>query len=347
MHVVQIEPINDQRWECLVTEKESSVFHSQAWLRVLNETYALPIYAYLLLNEEDHPIAGIPYSFIQDLKGLRLVSLPFSDFCDPIVADSAQWNHVVGKLLEENSAVFIRSLHNELPAGDSRFDCYNQARWHGLDLRPALESLWMGLHSSARQAIRKAQQNGVEIAAAQSKVELRTFYEMHLEIRKHKYRLLAQPYSFFEQIWEKFVEAGQGMLLMARHHNKVVGGTFFLQWKDRLFYKFNASSLDNLDVRPNDLLIWEGIRRAKELGCTYLDYGLSDWDQEGLIHYKRKFATEEKKISFLRSHTCGIPTDQEQQLRALLPQLTALLTDRSVPNSVTEKAGELLYKLFV
>jgi lipid II:glycine glycyltransferase (peptidoglycan interpeptide bridge formation enzyme) len=250
-------------------------------------------------------------------------------------------------MLEEGSPVYFRCVHSTLPLSDLRLACFNQAKWHGLDLHPSLESLWIGFHSSARQAIRKAQQNKVVVSVAQSKQELRTFYEMHLEVRKHKYHLLAQPYRFFERIWANFVEAGNGMLLIARQQNEILGGTFFLRWKDRLFYKFNASVLDNLATRPNDLLIWDGIQRAKEMGCVYLDFGLSDWDQDGLIRYKRKFASEEKTISFLRSQSFAVPTEQEQQVRGLLPQLTALLTDTSVPNIVTEKAGEILYKLFV
>jgi CelD/BcsL family acetyltransferase involved in cellulose biosynthesis len=347
MNIVQIEPIGHHLWDSLVAATDSSVFHSSGWLRVLDETYGMPVCAYVLLNEAEQPIAGVPYCLVQDLKGRRLVSIPFSDFCDPLATDPAQWNGLLEALLEGGSPLFMRCVHSELPLSDPRLECYNRAKWHGLDLCPELEALWQGLHGSARQAVRRAQQNHVEVCAAQSKQELRTFYEMHLEVRKHKYHLLAQPYRFFERIWEHFVEAEQGVLLLARQGNEIVGGTFFLKWKDRFFYKFNASLLDNLSSRPNDLLIWEGIRCAKALGCTYLDFGLSDWDQEGLIRYKRKFTTEEKTISFLRSFSCEKPTEQEQQIRTLLPQLTALLTDGTVSNAITERAGEVLYRFFV
>ena len=37
---------------------------------------------------------------------------------------------------------------------------------------------------------------------------------------------------------------------------------------------------------------------------------------------------------------------RQQQIRGLLPHLTDLFTDRSVPDSVTEKAGDLLYRFF-
>jgi CelD/BcsL family acetyltransferase involved in cellulose biosynthesis len=142
------------------------------------------------------------------------------------------------------------------------------------------------------------------------------------------------------------VEEESGLLMTAIHQNQIIGCVFFLEWKDILYYKFNASSPEHLEHRPNDLLIWEGIQYAKAKGYTYLDFGLSDWDQEGLVQYKRKFATDEKAISFLRHEPEGMPAQPGQQMRSLLPLLTDLFTDESMPDCVTEKAGELLYRFF-
>jgi len=167
-----------------------------------------------------------------------------------------------------------------------------------------------------------------------------------LKVRKYKYGLLAQPYSFFQNIWQRFVDAHHGFLLLAIHEDKIVAGDFFLDWKDTLFYKFNASLPGDLPYRPNDLLIWEGIQRGKERGFSYLDFGLSDIDQEGLVRYKRKFGTEERTISFLRYSPNGPPTQAEKELRQLLGTLTNRFTDRLVPDLVTERAGEDLYRLF-
>ena len=124
---------------------------------------------------------------------------------------------------------------------------------------------------------------------AESEQELRAFFDLHLTTRKYKYGLLAQPFAFFRHIWRQFLESRQGFLLLAVHDDRIVAGDLFLQWKSALYYKFNASSHDDLPHRPNDLLIWEAIRHAKLHGFTSLDFGLSDSDQEGLLRYKRKF----------------------------------------------------------
>jgi len=257
------------------------------------------------------------------------------------------WQRLTEPLVGAHSSFTIRCLHNSLPLADNRFELINKAKWHGLDLRSDLDTLWSGLHSSARRAIKKAQKQGVVVHQAQGEETLRAFFELHLGVRKYKYRLLAQPYRFFESIWRHFIEEGRGALMVATFEDEIVGGVLFLEWKDGLYYKFNASSPAQLSVRPNDLLIWEGIQYAKARDLTYLDFGLSDWDQEGLVRYKRKFATEEKTISFLRYSPNGGPTQQARQLGSLLPQLTQLFTDETVPDQVTEKAGDVLYQFFV
>jgi CelD/BcsL family acetyltransferase involved in cellulose biosynthesis len=278
--------------------------------------------------------------------GERTVVLPFSDYCDPLVADAASWNLLIEHLLALRNPVAVRCLHNTVPLADKRFLVVKQAKWHGLDLRPELDAIWSGMQDSVHRAIRKSERDAITVRMAESEEDLRAFFEMHLKIRKYKYALLAQPYSFFQNIWRHFMETQRGFLLLAIFDGKIIAGDLFLDWKDTLYYKFNASHPDELSHRPNDLLIWKGIQLGKEKGLKYLDFGLSDIDQEGLVRYKRKFGTEEKEISFLRND-CGSRTSAAvKEMQILLGKLTEKFTNHQVPDLVTEQAGEDLYRLF-
>lgn len=350
MRQICIDPLEDTRWYALAQRCQSSAFHSPKWLRVLADTYGLDVQAHILVSAQGDVVAGIPCCRVEDWRGERLVALPFSDYCDPLVEDVNQWNTLIEMLSAARCPVILRCLHNVIPLADERFRLVNRAKWHGLDLHPELATVWDRLDSSARRAIRKAQTDGIVVRAAESKDDLRRFFELHLAVRKHKYQLLAQPYRFFEHIWQQFIEGDCGLLLLAEYQGEVIGGVLFLEWKDGLYYKFNASNPDHLCRRPNDLLIWTGIQYAKAKGYTHLDFGLSDWDQEGLLRYKRKYATVEKTISFLRwDNAPGTSTETgtARHMSELLPQLTNLFTDTSVPDEVTEKAGDLLYRYFV
>lgn len=57
--------------------------------------------------------------------------------------------------------------------------------------------------------------------------------------------------------------------------------------------------------------MWQGIQYGKAKGYTHLDFGLSDWDQEGLVRYKRKFATTDLSIRPSPLDDCldGAPQD--------------------------------------
>lgn len=347
MRTICIDPRTDVRWQQLVEHQQSDVFHSPQWIHVLTDTYDLDPRAYVVVDTAGTPLAGIPCCLANDMFGNRLVSLPFSDYCDPLATTVEQWVGIADALVQQHSPVALRCLHNHLPLADERFKLRKQAKWHGVDLHPDQETLWHNIHESSRRATRKAERDGVVVRAAQNKHDLRAFFELHLGVRKGKYRLLAQPFRFFEHIWDRFLENDHGVLLLAMHNGACIGSILFLEWKNTLYYKFNASSSTELTHRPNDLLVWEGIKYAKAKGCTLLDFGLSDWDQDGLVRYKRKFATQEKVISFLQYMPDVMPSPYEAPVRGLLGQLTNLLTDRSVPNHVTEKAGDLLYQFFV
>jgi CelD/BcsL family acetyltransferase involved in cellulose biosynthesis len=346
MTIVCVNPCTDPLWQQLVDQSASSIFHTSGWMRVLAETYDFDVQAYIVLGKTGAPEAGIPFARIDDIVGERTVTLPFSDYCDPLVSNSHQWSSLAGKLSSEHRPVFVRCLHNCLPLADERFAPTKRAKWHGMDLRSDVNRLWEGLHDSSKRAIRRAQRHEVVVRIARSEEELRAFFELHLQIRKYKYHLLAQPYRFFERLWYQFIEKSNGILLSAFYRDKLIGGILFLEWKDVLYYKFNASAVADLTYRPNDLLIWEGIKYAKAKGCTLLDFGLSDLDQDGLIRFKGKFATEEKTISFLRHVPPGAPTQQGNKTADLLPQLTNLFTEGSVPDHITAKAGKLLYRFF-
>lgn len=346
MQIIEIDPLVDPRWETLLMTHHSDIFQSPAWMKSIADTYGFGIRAYILLDQAGQPRAGVPFCAINDMRGQRVLTLPFSDYCDPLVSNLEDWHCLTERLLAKRCPYTIRCLHNAVPLADERLTLSNQAKWHSLDLTRDLDTIWEGLDSSARRAIRKAERAGVVIRIAENEADLRAFFGLHVAMRKYKYRLLAQPYQFFKSIWDNLVQRNAGFVLLASYQDQVIGGILFLEWKDGLYYKINASAQAQLQVRPNDLLIWNGIQYGQAKGYKFLDFGLSDWDQEGLLRYKRKFATEEKTISFLRYLPPLELSLAQQQVQGLLPLLTELFTETSVPDPITERAGDILYRYF-
>ena len=118
MRIVNVDPRTDPLWDKLLDENTSSVFNSPAWLRVLSDTYGWETRALVLLDTRGAPRAGIPFCRIADLMGERIVMLPFSDYCDPIVADFDGWQELVDEFLLEGCPIVARCLHNDIPLAD-------------------------------------------------------------------------------------------------------------------------------------------------------------------------------------------------------------------------------------
>ena len=338
--IIDVPTATDPRWAELVAAQPTDVFNSPAWARVLEDAYGFEVRAKVVLDGDDRPVAGMAYVDVEDLRGRRIVSLPFSDFCDPIVADDRAWESLSASITALGAPVTVRCLRGDITpdAGWSETATY---AWHRVDARREADEIWASLHPSARRAIRKAEASGVEVVAAASPADLRAFFDLHLRVRKHKYGLLAQPYRFFQAIWDHFLDAGDGRLLLAHVDGTPVGGVLYLEWKDTLYYKFNASSVTSLEVRPNDLVVWEGLAHARSRNLSWLDFGVSDWDQEGLVRYKRKYATEEGVVRRFTSEPV-----HEDPFGSLLGEVTGLLVDPAVPDELTERGGDLLYRFF-
>jgi CelD/BcsL family acetyltransferase involved in cellulose biosynthesis len=345
--VARIDPTVDPRWLALLARyPRSGLFHSPAWLSAVADAYGFAVRAHVMTDPSGVPIAGIAVAEVDDLSGPRTIALPFSDACDPLVSSVGEWEGLFDSLRSEGLPVHLRCLDDRIAGADARFEIVKRARWHTLSLASEPEAIWGGLAPATRRAIRKAERSGVAVKPLLGAEGLRDFHRLHVGLRKAKYRLLAQPFAFFEAIAGRFGEIGAWHPLGAFLGDRLIAATIYLRWGDTLYYKFNASDLGALDVRPNTLLTWAGISLARSLGCRALDLGPTDDDQPGLIRFKRAFGAAERELRFLRYAPPGWQNPRGLAARQLLGEITRLLTAPEVPDEVSGRAGALLYRFF-
>ncbi len=328
-----------------MSRRRGGLFHSAPWLGAVQDAYGFPLRASVVVDAAGQPTAGIPYACLEGPPAPRLVTAPFCDACDPLFERPEEWAQLLGALEAHQLPLHLRCLDTELPDQD-RFIVTKRARWHTISLAESAEDRWNALDPSTQRAIRKARRHGVEIRRLAPGPDLEAFHRLHVALRKAKYRLLAQPLAFFEAIGRRFQDAGNWHSLGAWVSDRLVAATIYLRWGDILYYKFNASSLDALDVRPNSLLTWEGVELASSLGCRRLDLGPSDDDQPGLIRFKRQFGAEERELRFLQLDPPGWDEHPALAPKRTLGEVTKLLTRPEVPDEVTAQAGAELYRYF-
>jgi CelD/BcsL family acetyltransferase involved in cellulose biosynthesis len=342
-----VDPLTSSSWAKLASSAPSAtLFHTPQWMRVVQDTYGLKFSA-STLEREGEPSAGVCWSDVEDFLGDRRISLPFSDFCDILASDPNDARELAEHVMAAGRPWTLRTSVGNMPQIAVEPSSSTAFKWQAIDLSPDPDAMWSRLSSAAQRGIRKAQKSNVEVHDATSKLELREWFLLHLRLRKEKYGLLAQPYSFFENIWDSFIANGQGYLSVATVDGKIVAGILFLYWNDTCYYKFNASDSDHLALRPNNLLMWQGILKAKEDGYRCLDLGRSSVKQEGLVAYKRSYGAHDEDMYSVTYPGVEDESNGTKQARDLLHGLTKLLVQDSVTEQVAEDAGALLYRYFV
>jgi len=341
-----VDPRNDPAWRELMRTPAGSLFGSPAWLAAISDTYGFDISAHITVNDDGTPKTGLAFVQIDDFLGSRQVSVPFCDYLDPVVDSDDDWHELVDPLLDCDLPLQLRVLNADAPRRDPRFVAVEEMAWHTTRLDRDEDELFGAMNNQSRQNVRAARRHGVTVRFGSDLEDVRAFHDLHRRTRKRKYRLLAQPVSFFENIWKHFAPDDSIVVGLAEHEGDVIAGSLYLVWSGVWYYKFGASILERSVVRPNELLAWESMLAGQQRGCAMYNWGVSDLDQPGLVAYKRKFATEERRVSVLRR----VPTDYANRAAAealpVLGELTKLLTRDDVPDEITQRAGEILYRYF-
>lgn len=343
--VVEADPVTDPRWRGLATGRGASLFTSPPWISAVCRSYGFTPEARIALDPAGEPVGGFAWVTVEDVRGRRHSSLPFSDRADPLTAHAPVFTALLDAAKTGDEQLTLRCMADSPALTDARLRTVGEAAWHGTPLDTGIGELHRRISGTSRRNIRAAERAGVRVHARHDLDAVRTFHRLHVGLRKHKYRLLAQPVEFFENIWNEFQDGGRCATLLAELDGEVIAGAMFLEWDDVLYYKFGASLPEHLGARPNDAVYWTGIQRGVERGMRLVDWGLSDLDQPGLVGFKRKWASEERRIATLRSGTWLQAPEQEEFGREL-GELTRLLTDASVPDEITARAGALLYRYF-
>jgi CelD/BcsL family acetyltransferase involved in cellulose biosynthesis len=340
-----VDPRTDRSWHVLARSDQGSLFTSPRWIDAVCSTYQFSPEARVVLNADGLPTDGFSWVRVDDLRGARIVSMPFSDRAEPFAADDRSWRLLSEDAFQDDLPLTLRCFEGSAATGDPRLAVVGAAVWHGttLDLRP--EVMRAAIKPSARRNIATAQRAGVIVSASGGFEALETYHRLHVRLRKYKYGLLAQPLALFEEIWKAFAVDDSIVTLLAHVDGTPVAGAVYLVWNDALYYKFGASLADYLPLRPNDALHWHAMAWGAARGLTSFDWGLSDIDQPGLVAYKRKWASHERRIVTLR-RLGGKPDAHADEVSALLGGLVGVLTDHGVPDEITASAGGLLYRYF-
>lgn len=293
-----IDPLRDERWQRFVEGSESgSVFHHREWLALLQRQYGYPMLAHCV-SDGGAIVAGLPFAYVRSaLTGRRLVAVPFSDACAPLLRDP-QDEAAQQQLLDDLCDVHLRErvdveIRTGLPgigrAGES-------FRAHRVPLSGGPEAVSGRFAKMTTRGVARARREGVQVSLARDEQALCDFYRLHLETRRRQ-GMPTQPKRFLQRFTDLF-ERSLGFVLLARVEGRTAAAAVFLCFNGVLTYKYGASRRADLRFRPNHAIFAEAIRWACEHGVHTLDLGRTDLDNDGLRAFKRGWGAQERPLTY-------------------------------------------------
>lgn len=313
-----IDPINEPGlWDqTLSTHPQATAFHTSAWARVLNRTYQhRPFY---LKFQDGATNALVPIMEVNSpICGRRGVSLPFSDCCPPLFNQACNLNRIrehIVSLAHQRRWKYVELRGDQLAASPSPAHCPPRTVCppstasrlptfcaHHLDLTIGSERLLAACSSSARRALRKAQQSPLKVRVEGTEQAMFNFFRLHVSTRR-RHGLPAQPYRFFQNIYEELISKGFGTIVSAYHtkNNRPIAAAVFLNYNNTAIYKFGASDSYDWHLRPNNLLIWEAIQHLAKSGVKHLHFGRTAPVHNGLRQFKLSWGTQEQPLDYIR-----------------------------------------------
>ncbi|MHA2120689.1 MAG: lipid II:glycine glycyltransferase FemX [Promethearchaeota archaeon] len=296
-----INPVMYPKWdELLLSSNQYSFFHSSYWARTLYESHHYrPLYFTLI--DKGSLLVSIPLMEVKSIfTGKRGVSLPFSDYCDPIISRDVQLqdisNHII-KFGKQAGWKFIELRGGEDFLKESSPSIYYYS--HILDLSNSEEQMLLTFRSSTKRNIRKAIKEGVEINITHSLESVKTYYHLHCITRKF-HGLPPQPYYFFKKIYDYIILNKHGFIALASYRGKTIAGAVYFHLGRKAIFKFGASDRQYHYLRPNNLVMWEAIKWCRENGYQSLCFGKTEPRNKGLLQFKSGWGTEEKLIKYYR-----------------------------------------------
>jgi lipid II:glycine glycyltransferase (peptidoglycan interpeptide bridge formation enzyme) len=170
---------------------------------------------------------------------------------------------------------------------------------HILELRGNDTYNFERLDSVMRRGIRKANNSGLQVEFATSREAIGEFYELHCQTRR-RHGVPPQPFRFFENIARHVLGRDLGFVAIARLAGRPVAAAVYFYLQREAIYKFGASDYNQQHWRPNNLLMWEAIKRCVKQGCTRIHLGRTSLGQEGLRRFKLSLGAREEQIAYYR-----------------------------------------------
>jgi len=142
-----------------------------------------------------------------------------------------------------------------------------------LDITPEPNELLRKLHSRGRNAVRRAQREGVEVTPMEPSEEtMRSMYGLMVGTFEAKNAGKAREFGYFRQFWTEFASRGQGRFYFVHEDGVPSVGAFVINYGTKATYKDGGSLQNRSQYGDSHLIQWAAILDMKDLGAVQYDF---------------------------------------------------------------------------
>jgi hypothetical protein len=302
MAVYEVDPLSDPRWpEFLQRDDRASIFHTPSWLSALSQTYRYEPVVLTTSPPNEDLTNGLVFCRVNSwLTGRRMVSLPFSDHCEPLVSSRDEVAEIVAFMEGEIKKrrlkyIEIRPLCGPAPGAFSESDSFC---FHTLSLGPSEEEILNSLHKdSIKRKIQRAKRECLTYEKGNTEFLLDKFYRLFVMTRR-RHGLPPSPRRWFANLLKCL--GGSVQIRIASKNETPIAATLTLTYKNSIVYKYGSSDSRFNSCGGMPFLFWMMILEAKGEGLDTLDLGRSDLDNDGLITFKDRWGSTRSTLTYWR-----------------------------------------------
>jgi lipid II:glycine glycyltransferase (peptidoglycan interpeptide bridge formation enzyme) len=305
--IYTLNPLRDPRWpEFLQSHPAASVFHTPSWLEALRRTYGYEPTVFTTASSGEELKNGIVFCRVKDwLRGCRMVSVPFSDHCQPLV-DSEENLKLLFEALRQDQEREGWKYIELRPLAPWKTDQGNQSPFaageefflHTLDLRPSLDTIFHNFHKSCVQRkIHRAERENLYYEAGRSESLLAKFYHLLLLTRR-RHQLPPQPLAWFRNLADCLGD--RLAIRLVSKDGQPIASILTMSFKNSLVYKYGCSDARFHNLGGMPLLFWKAIQEGKVAGAQDFDLGRSEVDNPGLVSFKEHLGAVGSQLVYLR-----------------------------------------------
>lgn len=162
-----------------------------------------------------------------------------------------------------------------------------------IDLGRPEATLWDGMEGRARNAIRKAEKNGVTVRWEPRPGDADLYHALHIE-NYRRTETPPHPRAYFTALLEDPALRPRVAAAFAEREGRVVAAGTFAHYKGGTVYLTGAVGAEGLEHAAHSLIQWDAVRKFNAQGARWFESGdafpeAAEGKQKGLNDFKKSF----------------------------------------------------------